>query len=260
MERLNIEYDLLTWEGDILRLHFWARAFDILKGQGTVYLQTKGRLAGCWVMPIDDGQGGADVAEGDAATSPEGDAEEPDDSREKVIVRSNGTVTYVGKDIAYQFWKFGLLGLDFGYRRFATRRDGGPLWATTSDEAAAVSASAAPHFGGARTAYNVIDVRQSYLQKLLKQALATMGHAEQAEQSVHFSYEMVALSHATARELGYELSAEDQKKPFVEVSGRKGYRRQGRRPAGPPRTQGDTGSGAAQLRARRPQTSSGSAG
>jgi arginyl-tRNA synthetase len=215
MERLNIEYDLLTWEGDILRLHFWARAFEILKAQGTVYLQHEGRLAGCWVMAIDDGQGGED----EPAVEPGG--EEPgEDSREKVIVRSNGTVTYVGKDIAYQFWKMGLLGLDFTYRPFATRRDGQTLWATTSDRGAA--GVAPPQFGGAKTAYNVIDVRQSYLQKLLKQALATMGHVEQAEHSIHFSYEMVALSHATARELGYELSTEDQKKPFVEVSGRKG--------------------------------------
>jgi arginyl-tRNA synthetase len=218
MERLNIEYDLLTWEGDILRLHFWARAFEILKAQGTVYLQTKGRLAGCWVMPIEEGQVGEEtepVGTGDGG-------EDGEDSREKVIVRSNGTVTYVGKDIAYQFWKFGLLGLDFSYRPFETRADGETLWATTSDRNAAASDREPPHFGAAKTAYNVIDVRQSYLQKLLKQALATMGHVEQAGQSIHFSYEMVALSHATARELGYELSADDQKKPFVEVSGRKG--------------------------------------
>lgn len=220
MERLNIEYDLLTWEGDILRLHFWARAFEILKAQGTVYLQPKGRLAGCWVMSIDDGQA-ADGDEPPETPGAEGE-EAAEDSREKVIVRSNGTVTYVGKDIAYQFWKFGLLGLDFTYRPFATRRDGVTLWATTSNGRAAPGGEAPPHFGAARTAYNVIDVRQSYLQKLLKQALATMGHTEQAEQSIHFSYEMVALSHATARELGYELSADDQKKPFVEVSGRKG--------------------------------------
>ena len=215
MERMNIEYDLLTWEGDILRLQFWARAFSILKEQGTVYLQDKGRLAGCWVMPIDDGQEGASEEDADPTAGDEGD------SREKVIVRSNGTVTYVGKDIAYQFWKFGLLGLDFHYRPFSTRRDGRPLWATTSHATAAETATP-PHFGGAGTAYNVIDVRQSYLQKLLKQALVTMGHVDEAEQSIHFSYEMVALSHATARELGYELSDEDQKKPFVEVSGRKG--------------------------------------
>ncbi|HEX7087470.1 MAG TPA: arginine--tRNA ligase [Vicinamibacterales bacterium] len=204
MRRLNIDYQLLTWEGDILRLQFWARAFEILKQQGTVYFQTEGRLAGCWVMPIDDGEGG--------------DGDEEGEEREKVIVRSNGTVTYVGKDIAYQFWKFGLLGLDFRYRPFLTRDDGSVLWATTSGEGVADH----PRFGGAATTYNVIDVRQSYLQKLLKQALAAMGHTAQAERSIHFSYEMVALSHETARELGHTPSPEDAKKPFVEVSGRRG--------------------------------------
>jgi arginyl-tRNA synthetase len=186
-----------------------------------VYLQDQGRLAGCWVMAIDDG---SDVGRSEDAGGRAADAEtdEGDDSREKVIVRSNGTVTYVGKDIAYQFWKFGLLGLDFSYRPFSARPDASTLWATTSDPAQAATDGVAPAFGCAETTYNVIDVRQSYLQKLLKQALATMGHTAEAERSIHFSYEMVALSHATARELGYELSPDDQKKPFVEVSGRKG--------------------------------------
>ena len=223
MRRMNIEYDLLTWEGDILRLQFWARAFEILKERGAVYFQTRGRLEGCWVMAIDD----ADETRQDEAGADAGvqatPGDEEGDAREKVIVRSNGTVTYVGKDIAYQFWKFGLLGTDFHYRPFATREDGRVLWATTTDaDAAAGRGAEPPAFGGAATTYNVIDVRQSYLQKLLKQALAILGHTRESEQSVHFSYEMVALSHATARELGYELSAEDQKKPFVEVSGRKG--------------------------------------
>ena len=211
MRRLHIDYDLLTWEGDILRLRFWAHAFEILKQQGTVYYATEGRLAGCWVMAIDDGESPAD---GEPDTT---DAD--DEGREKVIVRSNGTVTYVGKDIAYQFWKFGLLGLDFKYRRFATRADGATLWATTSGRD---DAAGHPAFGAAARTYNVIDVRQSYLQKLLKQALAAMGHTAQAERSVHFSYEMVALSHETARQLGYQTAAEETKKPFVEVSGRKG--------------------------------------
>jgi arginyl-tRNA synthetase len=218
MRRLNIEYDLLTWEGDILRLKFWARAFDILKQQGTVYFQTEGRLAGCWVMAIDDGGNGS--GESGGSGGPESSAEPEDDDREKVIVRSNGTVTYVGKDIAYQFWKFGLLGLDFKYRPFATRGDGRTLWATTSD--GTPDAPGHPAFGGAGTTYNVIDVRQSYLQKLLKQALEAMGHTRQAERSIHFSYEMVALSHATARAMGYAPPPEDARKPFVEVSGRKG--------------------------------------
>lgn len=212
MGRLNVSYDLLTYEGDILRLHFWARAFEILKERGAVFLQTEGRLAGCWVMRIDEG-----AEAGNTATEAGGDEEA---AREKVIVRSNGVVTYVGKDIANQFWKFGLLGRDFNYRLFGTQADGRPLWSTTSEN----GDPGAPSFGHAGRIYNVIDSRQMYLQALLGQALRTLGHAGQAENSVHFSYEMVALSHATARELGQEIASgsEEAKKPFVEVSGRKG--------------------------------------
>jgi len=214
--RLNIGYDLLTYEGDIIRLQFWARAFEILKAKGAVFLQTEGKLAGCWVMRIDDGAG-------DESIEPSKDAEE---AREKVIVRSNGVVTYVGKDIANQFWKFGLLGRDFRYRFFGTQVDGRPLWATTSGE----NDANAPPFGKATRIYNVIDSRQLYLQALLSQALRTLGHPEEADRSIHFSYEMVALSHATARELGYQVAPagagndvdDVTQKPFVEVSGRKG--------------------------------------
>jgi arginyl-tRNA synthetase len=213
MARFNVDYDLLTWEGHILRLQFWARAFEILKEKGAVYLQTSGKLAGCWVMRIEE----------DGEPAPDSGLHAPvqDDAaeREKVIVRSNGTVTYVGKDIAYQFWKLGLLGRDFHYRPFSQRPDGSVLWSTaeTSGEAAH------PPFGNAAATYNVIDVRQSYLQKLLQQALRTLGYAEQAERAIHFSYEMVALSNPTARALGY-LAADvpDDKRGFVDVSGRKG--------------------------------------
>jgi arginyl-tRNA synthetase len=206
MARLNIGYDLLTYEGDILRLKFWAHAFDILKAQGAVFLQTEGRLAGCWVMRIEE-----DGAESTSDTDEE--------SREKVIVRSNGVVTYVGKDIANQFWKFGLLGRDFRYRRFAAQANGRALWSTTAAE----GETNPPPFGHAKRIYNVIDSRQMYLQALLSQALRTLGHPTEAENSIHFSYEMVALSHATARELGYpEPEGDEARKPFVEVSGRKG--------------------------------------
>jgi arginyl-tRNA synthetase len=207
MGRLNVGYDLLTWEGDIIRLQFWAKAFEQLKARGSVFLRHEGRLAGCWVMTI----------EGAGGVVPGTEEGEETDEREKVIVRSNGTVTYVGKDIANQFWKFGLLDRDFNYRPFGTKADGTPLWATTSGP----SAPDAPRFGQASAVYNVIDSRQSYLQQLLKQALATMGFQGEADRSTHFSYEMVALSHATARLLGYEAEAADGK-PFVEVSGRKG--------------------------------------
>jgi arginyl-tRNA synthetase len=235
MRRLDVEYDLLTWEGDILRLHFWSTAFDILKRTGSVFLQDQGRLAGCWVMRIDEDAGLEPSAADNGAAAPDpsraaalpsegalDDEEEEGEPREKVIVRSNGTVTYVGKDIAYQFWKLGLLGRDFRYRAFARRGDGRTLWATTSDASAPGGGEGdVPAFGRASATYNVIDTRQAYLQKLLKQALATMGHVQQAERSTHFAYEMVALSHATARELGYDV-ADQADRPFVEVSGRKG--------------------------------------
>ena len=230
MARMNVDYDLLTWEGDILRLKFWAQAFEVLKEKKAVYLRTEGRLAGCWVMPIEEdrestkGKTQNSTKEAAAKTEATGAptaSEEDDESeeREKVIVRSNGVVTYVGKDIAYQFWKLGLLGRDFRYRVFADRPHG-VLWATCSQNGTADH----PAYGGASYVYNVIDVRQSYLQKLLKQALIAVGHPEGAERSHHFSYEMVALSHATARELGFAPppDSEEARRPFVEVSGRKG--------------------------------------
>jgi arginyl-tRNA synthetase len=215
MARLNVAYDLLTYEGDIVRLQFWTRAFDVLKAQGAVYLQTEGKLAGCWVMKIEGD-------EGEAADEPDA-ADEQDAAREKVIVRSNGVVTYIGKDLANQFWKLGLLGRDFYYQVFATQTNGKTLWSTSS-QPPVIGAPQPPSFGGATRIYNVIDSRQMYLQALLSQALRTLGHPREAENSIHFSYEMVALSHATARELGYSIApdSEESQKPFVEVSGRKG--------------------------------------
>ena len=219
MARMNIGYDLLTWEGDILRLHFWSHAFEYLKKTGAVYLQPEGKLRGCWVMKIEDDADAPDlkVEAGVDPTSRSGDDDKEAEPKEKVIVRSDGTVTYVGKDMAYQLWKFGLLGKDFHYRIFEDGEH--PLWTTTSHAEEAVADP--PFFGRAAWVCNVIDTRQSYLQKLVKQALAALGHTEQAAHSIHYSYEMVALSHATARELGYDPSV-DADRPFVEVSGRKG--------------------------------------
>ena len=226
MRRLNIRYDLLTWEGDILRLHFWTHAFEFLKKIGAVFLQTEGRLKGCWVMKIEEDEAGEtpEYTSGDSPVpteTPEGDAPASDtEPREKVIVRSDGTVTYVGKDMAYQLWKFGLLGKDFHYRVFAERPGEPALWSTTLVRRRP-DAPTRRRSGGRRWVCNVIDTRQSYLQKLLKQALAALGYEAQAGHSVHYAYEMVALSHATARELGYEIDVEADR-PFVEVSGRKG--------------------------------------
>ncbi len=114
MARLGIRYDLLAHESDILRLHFWDRAFELLKEKGAIRLQTEGKSAGCWVLPMSEGDDAID--------------------EDKIIVRSNGTVTYTGKDIAYQLWKLGKLDRDFRYRLYRTDDDGHRLWTTTSDE------------------------------------------------------------------------------------------------------------------------------
>ena len=202
MLRLGVEYDVLPRESEILHLRFWASAFDLLKQRQAIYRETEGKNAGCWVMP-------AAAFAGDSGT---------EDS--KVIVRSDGTVTYVGKDIAYQLWKFGLLGKDFHYRPFLRYADGRELW--VSSDAPVGNGAAPPSFGRGTRVYNVIDVRQSYLQDVVVAGLKALGYAEQAAQSVHFSYEMVALSPRCCAELGIALSEEDRRRPYVEVSGRKG--------------------------------------
>ncbi len=202
MLRLGVEYDVLPRESEILHLRFWAAAFDLLKQRQAIYLETEGKNGGCWVMP-------AEAFAGDSGS---------EDS--KVIVRSDGTVTYVGKDIAYQLWKFGLLGKDFHYRRFSRYADGRELWVTTSEPGP--PDQAVPQFGRGARVYNVIDARQSYLQEVVAAGLRALGYAAQAAQSVHFSYEMVALSPRCCAELGIPLSEEDSQRPYVEVSGRKG--------------------------------------
>lgn len=201
MLRLGIQYDALPRESEILHLHFWAAAFELLKQRNGIYLETEGKNKGCWVMP------------GSAFS----DHREDEDS--KVIVRSNGIVTYVGKDIAYQMWKFGLLGKDFYYRYLRTYPDGQSLYVSSDSPDGATPGIS---FSQNDRVYNVIDSRQSYLQDVVQAGLRALGHPEQATNSVHFSYEMVALTPRTCAELGIELSEEDRARPYVEVSGRKG--------------------------------------
>ena len=224
MARLDIYYELLARESEILHLHFWDAAFEKLKASGAIQLATSGKNAGCWIMPwgkeekqVDEGKEVKDKTGTKDSLASSTSTDEEDQS--KIIVRSNGTVTYVGKDIAYQLWKFGLLGKDFHYRRWPNPSDGKELWATTAgpDEAGA------PHFGGAEAVYNVIDARQAYLQEVVAEGLRALGHAKEAENSIHFDYEIVALTPRCAAEMGYELSPEDAKRPYVEVSGRKGF-------------------------------------
>jgi arginyl-tRNA synthetase len=193
MARINVHYDLLPRESDILHLKFWDYAFHQLRERQAITLETEGKNKGCWVMRLD--------------------SEGHDD--DKIIVRSNGTVTYVGKDIAYQLWKLGLLDQDFLYDLFDPARN---IWATNSSG----GRSEHPQFGAGQTVYNVIDVRQSYLQNVVRQGLLALGYEEQAKRSIHFSYEVVALSPACAEQLGIVTSPDDTKKGHIEVSGRKG--------------------------------------
>jgi arginyl-tRNA synthetase len=215
MLRIGVEYDVLPRESEILHLKFWSSAFELLKQRQAIHLETEGKNKGCWVMPAHLFQ--QKQQEESAADDSEGSGDTPADDS-KVIVRSDGTVTYVGKDIAYQLWKFGLLDKDFHYAPLRTYADERTLWVSSVKP----GESQAPKFGGGSKVFNVIDVRQSYLQDVVRAGLRSLGYEQQAENSVHFSYEMVALSPRCCAELGIELSEEDRRKPYVEVSGRKG--------------------------------------
>ena len=211
MDRLDIEYDFLPRESEILHLHFWDAAFTKLKEAGVLTFESEGKNKGCWVMRR------AGTAKPSSTTE---DTEEDKITEEdqKVIVRSNGTVGYVGKDIAYHMWKFGLLGRDFGYRKFYRYPNGHDCWISTAD-----GEKDHPHFGDVAEIYNVIDARQSEAQNTVIEALRGLGHGEAAEHYTHFSYEMVALTPRCAAELGYKLSEEDKARSYIEVSGRKGF-------------------------------------
>ena len=217
MDRLDIEYDFLPRESEILYLHFWESAFQQLREKGVLYFETDGKNKGCWVMtrpkptvsPID----------GERMGHPESEEETggPDEDA-KVIVRSNGTVGYVGKDIAYHLWKFGLLGRDFGYRKFYCYPNGHEVWISAEQGEADH-----PHFGGVSAIFNVIDARQSDPQNTVVEAIRLLGYTKQAAHYTHFSYEMVALTPRCAMDLGYEIAEEDRGKSYIEVSGRKGF-------------------------------------
>lgn len=200
MQRLSIKYDFLPRESEILRLHFWDLAFQQLKDKGVIYREMQGKKVGCWVMKRP------------------GSSQPQDEDDTKVIVRSNGTVVYEGKDIAYHLWKFGLLGRDFGYSRFYRYRDQHEVWISTTD-----GEPDHPHFGGVCAIYNVIDTRQAEAQNAVIEALRGLGYTEAADHYTHFSYEMVALTPRCAVQLGYPISEDDMGKPFIEVSGRRGF-------------------------------------
>jgi len=210
MDRLDIEYDFLPRESEILHLHFWDAAFTKLKESGVLTYEMEGKNKGCWVMRR------AGTSNSETGESTENIEIKEED--QKVIVRSNGTVGYVGKDIAYHMWKFGLLGRDFGYRKFYRYPNSHDCWISTAE-----GERDHPHFGDVAEIYNVIDARQSEAQSTVIEALRGLGHSEAADRYTHFSYEMVALTPRCAAELGYALSEEDKARPWIEVSGRKGF-------------------------------------
>ena len=225
MDRLDIEYDFLPRESEILHLHFWDAAFKKLKEAAVLTYESGGKNKGCWVMRragtsrrneemISEEEDLDDVLTS-IGISGRGDIAEED---QKVIVRSNGTVGYVGKDIAYHMWKFGLLGRDFGYRKFYRYPNQHDCWISAME-----GEKDHPHFGEVAEIYNVIDARQSEAQNTVIEALRGLGHNEAADHYTHFSYEMVALTPRCAAELGYTLSEEDKTRSYIEVSGRKGF-------------------------------------
>ena len=212
MQRLDIAYDFLPRESEILHLHFWDLAFEQMKQKGVLRFETEGKNKGCWVMR----RSSSSAQRPPSPQSPSGPKVPEED--DKVIVRSNSTVTYVGKDIAYHLWKFGLLGRDFRYRRFYRYPDGHDCWISAEQ-----GEKDHPHFGGVSEIYNVIDSRQSDPQNNVIEALRALGFGDQAAHYTHFSYEMVALTPRCAQELGYDVSEEDRQRSYIEVSGRKGF-------------------------------------
>ena len=246
MDRLDIEYDFLPRESEILHLHFWDAAFAKLKETRVLSFESSGKNKGCWVMrragtaksgTAESAESGAEGAEKGNEIEQAGDDDLDDllrtidplervdlrssrisEEDQKVIVRSNGTVGYVGKDIAYHMWKFGLLGRDFGYRKFYRYPNEHDCWISATD-----GEKEHPHFGDVAEIYNVIDARQAEAQNTVIEALRGLGHDEAADHYTHFFYEMVALTPRCAAELGYTLSEEDKARSYIEVSGRRGF-------------------------------------
>ena len=205
MARVGIEYDLLPRESDVLHMNLWSKTFELLKQRGAVEYATEGKLAGCWVM---------------RSTDESEDGVETEHELDKVIVRSNGTVTYTGKDISFHLWKLGQLDIDFYYRKFHRYPDDHVAWVTTSDPNE--NDDQHPGFGNGAAYFNVIDIGQSYPQHYVKLGVMAVDHDERVERSAHLGYEKVVLTTATAEQLGQQVTDEDRKRGVVSMSGRKG--------------------------------------
>ena len=189
--RAGASYHLLNYESHIIAYKLWDELFELLKQKEIIEKATKGKQKGCWVVKIDDVK-----------------------QQDKVIVRSDGTATYIAKDLSYAAWKVGLLDDVFSYGVRSKQPGEEPLWATNL----ASKDSVHPKFSPADLCITVIDARQDRLQKIISSILTKLGGPESSSEYLHLAYEVVSLDKDTARDLGFS----DEGKKAVHMSGRKG--------------------------------------
>jgi arginyl-tRNA synthetase len=187
--RMKVRYDLLNFESHIVVSKLWSNAFELLKRSGIAKYETEGKNKGCWVI--------------------KGEKEEED----KILVRSDGTATYIAKDIPYAAWKLGLVEDPFFYREYTRQWDGSTLYATALADG---SKSIDKKFNGGESVITIIDSRQSRLQRIISQVLSKIG--DRGHKYFHLSYEAVTLSSDTARVFDIDIG----NKQFMHMSGRKG--------------------------------------
>ncbi len=187
--RMKTRYDLLNFESHIVVSKLWSKTFELLKKERLTHFEEEGKNKGCWVI-------------------------EAKDEEDKVLVRSDGTATYIAKDIPYAAWKLGLIEDPFSYREYLGQWDGSMLYATTlggSDKP-----TAAKKFNGGERVITIIDSRQARLQRIISQVLSKIGAGTQ--EYFHLSYEAVTLSSETAKAFGIDIGD----RQFMHMSGRKG--------------------------------------
>ncbi|HEY9407478.1 MAG TPA: arginine--tRNA ligase [Nitrososphaera sp.] len=190
--RMKVRYDLLNFETHIVGSKLWSKTFELLKTNGIAKYEAEGKNKGCWVIGGEEGE------------------------EDKVLVRSDGTATYIAKDIPYAAWKLGLVKDPFYYSKYIEQWDGSWLYAT--DLVAGISKSFPDGtFNGGERVITIIDSRQSRLQRIISQVLSKIGVGG-GNKYVHLSYEAVTLSSDTAKEFGIDIGD----RQFMHMSGRKG--------------------------------------
>jgi arginyl-tRNA synthetase len=210
--RVKARYDLLNFESHIVSSGLWSSILDLLKNQGLIFKEKTGKNKDCWIIRLKNGN-----------VDPDDELEEAD----KVIVRSDGTSTYIAKDIPYAAWKTGLVDDPFSYRKFGEQWDGSVLWATGLYESNQ-SENTIHNFQSRHTTITIIDSRQSRLQKIISRILfnlksgvfndETIREIESSNNYIHLGYEAVTINSQTAHVLGLDIGGRE----FIHMSGRKG--------------------------------------